>query len=161
MACFRRGLAQQSPRIVTTAAPIEPVRCTRRGMTSILRVGEAMLATICSRRGPPPVRRSQSSRLSSVASRHVTPRSPRPLPPMFAALPALVTAPHPAERLVSRVSFVARLLRHSEYSARHGLRPRQFDITYAIINLFRRVGLVHSVKLPSEAAKRRLRIQPE
>ena len=48
-----------------------------------------------------------------------------------------------------------------EYSARHGLRPRQFDITYAIINLLRRVGLVHSVKLPTAAARKRLAIDPE
>ena len=48
-----------------------------------------------------------------------------------------------------------------EYSARHGLRPRQFDVTYAIINLLRRVGLVHSVKLPTAAARRRLAIDPD
>merc|ERR1719440_1894741 len=47
-----------------------------------------------------------------------------------------------------------------EYSARHGLRPRQFDITYAIINLLRRVGLVHSVKLPTAAARQRLALDP-
>jgi len=45
-----------------------------------------------------------------------------------------------------------------EYSARHGLRPRQFDVTFAIINLFRRVGLVWDMKLPPEAAKNRLRL---
>jgi len=48
-----------------------------------------------------------------------------------------------------------------EYSARHGLRPRQFDVTYAIINLLRRVGLVHSVKLPTAAARRRLALDPD
>jgi len=48
-----------------------------------------------------------------------------------------------------------------EYSARHGLRPRQFDITWAIINLLRRVGLVHSVRLPTAAAQRRLAIDPD
>lgn len=47
-----------------------------------------------------------------------------------------------------------------EYSARHGLRPRQFDITWQIIRLFQRVGLVSAVKLPTEAAKDRLRLQP-
>ena len=46
-----------------------------------------------------------------------------------------------------------------EYSARHGLRPRQFDITYATIAFFQRLGLVRNVKLPTEAAKRRLAIQ--
>ena len=45
-----------------------------------------------------------------------------------------------------------------EYSARHGLRPRQFDITYAIIALFERIGLVTQVKLPTEAAKARLKL---
>ncbi len=45
-----------------------------------------------------------------------------------------------------------------EYSARHGLRPRQFDITYAIIALFKRIGLVTQVKLPTEAALARLRL---
>ena len=48
-----------------------------------------------------------------------------------------------------------------EYSARHGLRPRQFDITFAIINLLRRVGLVHSVKLPTANALKRLAFDPE
>jgi len=47
-----------------------------------------------------------------------------------------------------------------EYSARHGLRPRQFDITWQIIRLFQRVGLVSAVKLPTEAAKDRLRLEP-
>jgi len=47
-----------------------------------------------------------------------------------------------------------------EYSARHGLRPRQFDVTYAIINLLRRCGLVHSVKLPTPAAMRKLAFEP-
>ena len=43
-----------------------------------------------------------------------------------------------------------------ESSARHGLRPRQFDITWQIIRLFKAVGLVTRVKLPTEAAKARL-----
>ena len=46
-----------------------------------------------------------------------------------------------------------------EYSARHGLRPRQFDVTWFVINLFQRVGLVRKVKLPTEAAKERLRLK--
>ncbi len=45
-----------------------------------------------------------------------------------------------------------------EYSARHGLRPRQFDITWMLIRALERLGLVWSVKLPSEAAKARLRL---
>lgn len=45
-----------------------------------------------------------------------------------------------------------------EYSARHGLRLRQFDMTYAIIALFERIGLVTQVKLPTEAAKARLKL---
>ena len=48
-----------------------------------------------------------------------------------------------------------------EYSARHGLRTRQFDITWMIISLLRKVGLVTNVKLPSEAAKARLALTPE
>ena len=45
-----------------------------------------------------------------------------------------------------------------EYSARHGLRTRQLDVTWLVIRLFQAVGLVDRVKLPSEAAKRKLRI---
>jgi len=43
-----------------------------------------------------------------------------------------------------------------EYSARHGLRARQFDITWLFIRGFQKLGLVSNVKLPTEAAKRRL-----
>lgn len=46
-----------------------------------------------------------------------------------------------------------------EYSARHGLRPRQFDMTWLIIRLLQKVGLVTDVKLPTEAAKRKLAIE--
>jgi len=45
-----------------------------------------------------------------------------------------------------------------EYSARHGLRPRQFDVTWLLILALRRVGLIYNVKLPTEAAKERLRL---
>jgi stearoyl-CoA desaturase (delta-9 desaturase) len=44
-----------------------------------------------------------------------------------------------------------------EYSARHGLRRHQFDITWITIRLFRALGLVSKVKLPTERAKQRLR----
>lgn len=47
-----------------------------------------------------------------------------------------------------------------EYSARHGIGRRQFDVTWIVISLFKRLGLVWSVKLPTEAAKRRLAITP-
>mgnify|MGYP001983284858 CR=1 FL=1 len=45
-----------------------------------------------------------------------------------------------------------------EYSARHGLGKRQFDITWYIIRFFEKLGLVSNVKLPTDAAKRRLAI---
>lgn len=35
-----------------------------------------------------------------------------------------------------------------EYSARHGLRPHQFDITWILIRCLQRIGLVTNVKLP-------------
>ena len=44
-----------------------------------------------------------------------------------------------------------------EFSARHGLRPRQFDATWILISMFKRVGLVSAVKLPTERAKDKLR----
>jgi len=47
-----------------------------------------------------------------------------------------------------------------EYSAQHGLGKRQFDLTWEIIKMFKRVGLVSSVKLPTEAAKHRLALEP-
>ena len=40
--------------------------------------------------------------------------------------------------------------------ARHGLRTRQLDVTWLFIRGFQRLGLVSHVKLPTEAAKRRL-----
>ena len=43
-----------------------------------------------------------------------------------------------------------------EYSARHGLGRRQFDITWLFIRAFEKLGLVSNVKLPTDAAKRRL-----
>ena len=43
-----------------------------------------------------------------------------------------------------------------EYSARHGLGKRQFDITWLFIRAFEKLGLVSNVKLPTDAAKRRL-----
>ena len=43
-----------------------------------------------------------------------------------------------------------------EYSARHGLGPRQFDLTWILISTLQRIGLVSGVKLPSESAKARL-----
>lgn len=46
-----------------------------------------------------------------------------------------------------------------EYSARHGLRTRQFDVTWLVIRAFQRFGLVWQVKLPTEAAKQRLRLE--
>jgi len=46
-----------------------------------------------------------------------------------------------------------------EYSAKHGLGERQFDITWVVISLFKKLGLVWSVKLPTEAAKRRLALE--
>ena len=39
-----------------------------------------------------------------------------------------------------------------EYSARHGLGHGQLDLTWQLIRLFKRLGLVNNVKLPSEAA---------
>lgn len=48
-----------------------------------------------------------------------------------------------------------------EYSARHGLRRHQIDTTWMIIRLFRKLGLVTNVKLPTERAKQRLRLKPE
>ena len=39
---------------------------------------------------------------------------------------------------------------------RHGLRTHQFDVTFLFIHAFERLGLVTGVKLPTEAAKRRL-----
>ena len=41
-------------------------------------------------------------------------------------------------------------------NARHGLRARQFDVTWLFIRGFQKLGLVSHVKLPTEAAKRRL-----
>ena len=46
------------------------------------------------------------------------------------------------------------------YSARHGLRRHQFDLTWLLISALQKVGLVTNVKLPTEAAKDRLRIAP-
>lgn len=46
-----------------------------------------------------------------------------------------------------------------EYSARHGLGKRQFDITWILIATLKRLGLATNVKLPTEAAKRRLAIR--
>merc|ERR1712087_160494 len=46
-----------------------------------------------------------------------------------------------------------------EYSARHGLGKGQFDITWILISLLKRVGLISAVKLPIEAAKRRLALK--
>lgn len=46
-----------------------------------------------------------------------------------------------------------------EFSARHGLRQHQFDITWIVIRLFQRLGLVTNVKLPTERARARLRLQ--
>jgi len=45
-----------------------------------------------------------------------------------------------------------------EYSAKHGMGKRQFDITWMLISMLKRIGLVTNVKLPTEAAKRRLAI---
>ena len=46
-----------------------------------------------------------------------------------------------------------------EYSARHGLEPHQFDLTWLIIRGLQKVGLAKRVKLPSEAAKAKLAFQ--
>jgi stearoyl-CoA desaturase (delta-9 desaturase) len=48
-----------------------------------------------------------------------------------------------------------------EYSARHGLRPHQFDMTWMAVRLFEKLGLVSGVKLPTERNKERLRIKKE
>jgi stearoyl-CoA desaturase (delta-9 desaturase) len=48
-----------------------------------------------------------------------------------------------------------------EYSARHGLRRKQFDMTYMAVRLFERLGLVSGVKLPTQKNMDRLRINPE
>lgn len=45
-----------------------------------------------------------------------------------------------------------------EYSARHGLGPRQFDVTWLLIAALRKLGLATHVKLPSEAAKAKLAV---
>merc|ERR1719326_2750659 len=45
-----------------------------------------------------------------------------------------------------------------EYLVCHGLGKRQFDVIWILISLLRRVGLVTNVKLPTEAAKRKLAI---
>jgi len=47
-----------------------------------------------------------------------------------------------------------------EFSARHGLEWWQFDMTWMIIKSLEVVGLAKNVKLPTEAQKRRLLIQP-
>lgn len=43
-----------------------------------------------------------------------------------------------------------------EFSARHGLEPHQFDMTWLIIKALDKLGLASSVKLPSEKQKARL-----
>ena len=43
-----------------------------------------------------------------------------------------------------------------EFSARHGLKWWQFDVTWTVINLLKAVGLATNVKLPSEKQKARL-----
>ena len=43
-----------------------------------------------------------------------------------------------------------------EYSARHGLKWWQFDLTWIIIRSLQLVGLAWKVKLPTEAAKAKL-----
>jgi stearoyl-CoA desaturase (delta-9 desaturase) len=48
-----------------------------------------------------------------------------------------------------------------EYSARHGLRKHQLDTTWMLISLFKRMGLVSNVKLPTEKNKDRLRIKKD
>lgn len=48
-----------------------------------------------------------------------------------------------------------------EYSARHGLEWWQYDPTYYTIRLLQLVGLAKNVKLPSEAVKAKLAIQPD
>jgi stearoyl-CoA desaturase (delta-9 desaturase) len=48
-----------------------------------------------------------------------------------------------------------------EYSARHGLRRHQFDMTWMLISLFKRLGLVSNVKLPTEKNLDRLRIKKD
>jgi stearoyl-CoA desaturase (delta-9 desaturase) len=48
-----------------------------------------------------------------------------------------------------------------EYSARHGLRPHQLDMTWMTIRFFEKLGLVSGVKLPTERNKERLRINKE
>jgi stearoyl-CoA desaturase (delta-9 desaturase) len=45
-----------------------------------------------------------------------------------------------------------------EYSARHGLGRRQFDVTWLLIAALRKLGLATHVKLPTEAAKAKLAV---
>jgi len=46
-----------------------------------------------------------------------------------------------------------------EYSARHGLRAHQLDMTWWTVRFFEKLGLVFNVKLPTERNKDRLRLK--
>ena len=46
-----------------------------------------------------------------------------------------------------------------EFSARHGLEKRQFDMTWMVIRALEVLGLASNVKLPTERQKARLLIK--
>lgn len=46
-----------------------------------------------------------------------------------------------------------------EFSARHGLDPKQFDFTWQVIRLLNALGLAKNIKLPTEAQKEKLAIK--
>ena len=47
-----------------------------------------------------------------------------------------------------------------EFSARHGLQWWQLDPTWMVVSLLDKLGLAHSIKLPSVAQKQRLALRP-
>ena len=47
-----------------------------------------------------------------------------------------------------------------DFSARHGLRAKQFDMTWLIVRALQGLGLATKVRLPTERAMQRLAVDP-